>query len=408
MSASTEIRVPDELIADSSLAPPLGSAPATDGLEGPGVYTFWKGRIALNGLLRALGVGLGSVVVVPGYTCFAVPLAVRMAGCEPIYADIDPGTFNMSLSGIEAACGDRSRGQVRVIIIQHTYGIPADTAAIVAWARDRDIAVLEDCAHVWGSRYRDDSGAWQHLGNLGDAAFFSSHWSKPVSTGLGGWARTSDPKLAAALGRFHDDECAPPSIRETLLVAAQVGVREVFSSPWLYWLARKGYRWLSEKGIFVGSSTPEELQGVEPRASDYAKQMSGFQEKLLKRRLSETSVINHRRHLKAVYDAALQSAGLPVLSAPPDRDPVLLCYPVRVRHKQRVLEEAERSRIELGDWYRYPVDRPDGIREEVFGYRTGVCPEGERASREVVTLPMHIRVTESGARTIVKFLKEVA
>jgi len=401
VSTSVEARA-----ADRGWTPEPAGVPGR--LVAPKVYTFWKGRIALYGLLRALRVGPGSIVVVPGYTCFAVPLAVLVAGAEPLYADIDPETFNMPLSAIQAACGRVAQDRVRVIIVQHSYGIPAEAASIVAWARDRDIAVIEDCAHVRGSQYRDPVAGWQELGNLGDAAFFSSHWSKPVTTGLGGWARTSDPKLAAALDRFHDQECAAPSLRETLLVAAQVRIREVFSAPWVYWLARRGYRWLAAKGIFVGSSTPEELQGAEPRASDYAKRMGGLQEKLLQRRWSETSVIDHRRRLKTVYDAGLRSAGLPVLSVRAEHDPILLCYPVRVPDKKRVLEEAERRRIELGDWYRYPVDRPDGVGEEVFHYRTGTCPEGERASREVVTLPMHMRVTDAAAHRIVRFLKEVA
>lgn len=393
----------DTQVADDVTAKAETSSP----LAGPGVFTFWKGRIALYAVLRAIGVEAGDVVIIPGYTCFAVPLAVQVAGAEPLYADIEPRTFNISLPEIEAACERKGPGRVKAIVIQHTYGIPASAAAIIKWARARGIAAIEDCAHVRGSRYVDQEGTWREVGALGDAAFFSSHWSKPVSTGLGGWAQTSDLNLEAALRRFHAEECAAPSLASSFLVAMQVGVREVFSSPWVYWTARNAYRWLSARGVFVGSSTAEELRGVRPGAADYDKRMSGFQEWLLKRRLSNTSVVDHRRRLRAVYEAALESAGLPTLDLPPGADPVLLCYPVRVREKQRILEEAQRRRIELGDWYRYPVDRPDGVGEEVFAYRTGTCPEGERAGREVVTLPMHARVTGSGAREIVNFLKEV-
>lgn len=403
----TSVARPDRgVAADAGQALSSPTAVSTAPTE-LGVYTFWKGRIALYAILKAVGVGSGDTVVVPGYTCFAVPLAIGVAGAEPLYADIDPRTFNMSLAEIEAACA-RTPGPIKAIVIQHTYGIPADTAAIIAWARKRGVATIEDCAHVWGSRYRDERGAWREAGTLGDAAFFSSHWTKPVSTGIGGWARTSSPELRAWLRQFHDEECSAPSLREALVTAAQVGAREIFSSPWMYWTARSAYRWLSAKGVLVGSSTPEELRGRRPSPAEYAKRMSAFQEWLLRRRLSETSVVEHRRHLKVVYDVALDAAGLPVLEAPPDTDPVLLCYPVRVREKRRILEEAERRHIELGDWYRYPVDRPDGVGEEVFSYRTGTCPQGERAARETVTLPMHRRVTESGARKIVDFLKEAA
>ena len=87
---------------------------------------------------------------------------------------------------------------------------------------------------------------------------------------------------------------------------------------------------------------------------------------------------------------------------------MLLRYPVRVRDKKAVLKEAERRRIELGDWYTHPVDRPEGLDAELFAYRSGTCPEGEQAAAEVVNLPMHSGVTQEIARTTVQFLKEVA
>jgi dTDP-4-amino-4,6-dideoxygalactose transaminase len=83
-------------------------------------------------------------------------------------------------------------------------------------------------------------------------------------------------------------------------------------------------------------------------------------------------------------------------------------YPVRVGNKTRVLAEARRRWIELGDWYKNPVQAEKDADVELFGYRWGMCPEGERAAREVVNLPMHSRVTEEAARRAVDFLKELA
>src|SRR6266403_4192071 len=58
-----------------------------------GRVTFWRGRVALYAILKALGIGRGDQVVVPGYTCFAVPSAVCFAGAQPLFADIEPSTF---------------------------------------------------------------------------------------------------------------------------------------------------------------------------------------------------------------------------------------------------------------------------------------------------------------------------
>ncbi|HEU5336991.1 MAG TPA: DegT/DnrJ/EryC1/StrS family aminotransferase [Terriglobales bacterium] len=368
-------------------------------------FTFWKGRVALYAILKALDVRPGDRVILPGYTCFAVPSAVVFAGAQPVYADIDRETYHPSAASMIAACRNGGRPP-RAILIQHTFGIPADTVPIVAWAREQGIAVIEDCAHVLGSRYRDSLGAWREVGTLGDAAFYSSQWNKPVSTGIGGWASTSDPELATAMQRFHAANCVPPSLRETCLLAAQVAVRGIASSPWVYWSILAMYRGLYMRGVLVGSSSGEELQGVMP--ADYAKRMSGLQEFLLNRRMRDRSNVTRRRQLKAVYDECLKSAGMAVLKVPEYADAVPLRYPVRVSDKKRALAEARRRRIELGDWYPHPIDLPNGVNGAAFGYQEGMCPEGERAAREVINLPMHGGISEREAQRIVDFLKQVA
>ena len=192
------------------------------------VFTFWKGRIALYGILKALGIGPGDSVIVPGYTCAAVAGAVKFVGASPVYADIDPELYSPSLVGYSDALEGHSRSRVKALMLQHTYGIPADVPRIVGWARKQGIAVIEDCAHAIGTLYRREDGCWQEVGNAGDAAFFSSQWSKPVSTGLGGWLVTSDQGLAERMTRFHDYECAAPSFRELSLLTGQLTAREIF------------------------------------------------------------------------------------------------------------------------------------------------------------------------------------
>lgn len=372
----------------------------------PGIWTFWKGRVALYGILRSLGVGPGDSVLVPGYTCFAVPSAVIFAGAQPLYADIDPETFNISLNTIVASLNEFPKANVKAILVQHTYGIPVDLACIVAWARERGIAVIEDCAHTLSSCFQNERGEWCRVGSAGDAAFFSSQWTKPVSTGVGGWAKVTNLKLEPSLRRFYEEECVAPSLREVILLAAQVFVRQMFSSPSSYWMAVTAYRWLYTRGLLVGTSSKDELRGEMPSA--YAKRMSVFQLWLLRKHLADAAAQTHQRYLKATYDTALESAGLPTYEVPHYADAVLLRYPVRVSNKKGMLAEARRRRIELGDWYTQPVDRPQSLKSETFGYKTGMCPEGERAANEVVNLPMHSRVAEKTVHRVVEFVKEVA
>jgi dTDP-4-amino-4,6-dideoxygalactose transaminase len=356
--------------------------------------------------LKALGIGQGDHVVVPGYTCFAVPSAVCFAGAHPVYADIDPGTFNVSIDTILAAVRSTKQKNVRAILIQHTYGIPAETHPIVSWARERGIYTIEDCAHVWGSRYCDPDGRWADAGTLSDASFFSSQWTKPVSTGLGGWAVTNDSTLRKNLQRFRDQECVSPTSREVALLMSQVGVREFISHPRIDWVAKRVYQALYRRGLMMGTSSVEELRGDIPNG--YAKRMSSFQEWLRQRLLKNDAVVQRRRRLRITYDAALKSAGLPMLQTANTVDPVLLRYPVRIQNKERALEVARKRGIELGDWYSHPIDGPQELAVASLGYQPGACPEAERAGREVVNLPLTARTTQDTAQRATQFLREFA
>src|SRR5256714_3016634 len=245
------------------------------GLRTQEACTFWKGRTALYAVLRSLEVSQGDTVLVPGYTCFAVPSAVMFTGARPVFADIDPNTFNVSLQTILKALAETWSRTVKAVVVQHTYGIPADIRPILDWARESGVAVVEDCAHSWGSRYRDN-GKWSELGSFGDAAIFSSQWTKPISTGLGGWAIANSPILRERLRHFRSLECIAPSIGESAMLAIQVLARELASSPAAYWTAKRVYQFLYRRGLLLGTSSPEEFRAEMPKG--YAKRMSRFQE----------------------------------------------------------------------------------------------------------------------------------
>jgi perosamine synthetase len=369
------------------------------------MFTFWKGRVALFGALKALGVGPGDGVIVPGYTCAMVPAAVVFAGAKPIYADIDPETYSPSLGSYSDAFEAHPKIRIKALILQHTYGIPGDAIQIAAWARAQGMAVIEDCAHSLGTRYRDGHGLWQDVGSAGDIAFFSSQWSKPVSTGLGGWLVTRNKNLAGKIASFHDEECCQPSFGEISLLAGQLVLRAAFSSPSVCWKAANAFRRLAGLGIFIGTNEEGEFQGRMPER--YAKRMSAIQEWLLRKRLATSALIVRRRNLKSVYDEALRSSKIPTLRVMEYADPVLLRYPVRVRNKAEVLAKAQKHRIELGDWFNHPL-HPCEANAEAFGYRLGICAEGERAAEEVINLPLTERTTEKKAREAVEFLRRVA
>lgn len=369
------------------------------------VFTFWKGRIGLFAILKAAGIASGDKVLVPGYTCAMVPAMVVHAGARCVYVDIDPFTFNCSPDDIAEAWGNERGPKPKALILQHTFGIAADVARITKWAKAQGVTVIEDCAHALATKYRDEEGKWRRVGKGGDAAFFSSQWSKPISTGLGGWVTLNNSRLTEYVRSFHANECASPSVVETSLLAAQVAFKGVAFHPSLYWIMAGAYRWVTRRGLVDGTVSDRELAGEMPR--DFAKRMSAFQQWLLQRRLADKHWEDQRRRLRKVYDEELRRAGIAAFCDPAYADSVLLRYPVRVKNKEEVLDEARRRRVEIGEWFNHPI-HPRECNSAVFQYRLGDCPQGECAARQVVNLPMHHGIDDGRARSTVQFLLKTA
>ncbi len=359
-------------------------------------FLFWKGRVALYAILKAMGIGPRDDVVVPGFTCVVVPQAVRFTGARPIYVDVEPDTFNIDAKGLAAVLTPNTRA----VIVQHTFGLAADIDAVRAVTEARGIQIIEDCAHTMGTTYRG-----KEVGSLGDAAFFSTQWSKPITTGLGGIAVARDPLVAARLDKLEGDY-ATPSLRETCALYLQQNIHKHFFKPALYWTALDWLHGLARFGMFVGSSSAQELTGEKP--GDYEKRMAGFQAELL-RKGTVTAGANwdHRRRIAGLYAERLAQIGLNGIRVLPGTAPVILRFPVIVRDKVKVVREARKRRVEIGDWFVSPLHPLTEHLERVC-YKGGECPVAENASRHVINLPTHPRINESEAARICEFLAEVA
>ncbi len=152
--------------------------------------TCVNGTAALELALIGCGVGAGQEVIVPPYTFVATATAVLRANAVPVFVDIELETLNIDAGQIEAAVTERTAAIVPV----HFAGLPADMDRILAIARERELRVIEDSAHGWGSQWRGKG-----CGALGDAGGFSFQHSKNITAGEGGIVLTDDPELAATI-----------------------------------------------------------------------------------------------------------------------------------------------------------------------------------------------------------------
>ncbi len=162
---------------------------------------------------------------------------------------------------------------------------------------------------------------------------------------------------------------------------------------------------LSKTGLFIASSSQEELMGAKP--AGYEKRMSEFQ---ALRGVIELSQLGDnlasREQLADRYSRLLRDSGLKPVTIPPGSRPVLLRYPLLVKNKPAVLAEAQRRAIEIGSWFD-SVIHPSGSPLKDMGYLPGQCPVAERVVQHMVNLPLHRRVSEYDALRVVDFINEM-
>jgi dTDP-4-amino-4,6-dideoxygalactose transaminase len=366
---------------------------------GGNVFYYLRGRVALCALLRSLNLQPGDEVLLQAFTCLAVPSPIVGLGLKPVYVDIDPDTCNMNPESLRTRITPRSR----VLLVQHTFGIPAPMHAILSLARKHGLVVIEDCCHVLGSRYEG-----RELGEFGAAAFHSYEWGKPVIIGVGGAAVIHSESILKAIQSSYP-EYRSPRARDVAVVNLQYVAHALLRRPALFWMVREAYRFLSKSGLIVSSFRAEEFEGRQNR--EYETRMPDG----LRRRLSVkssparvTRSIEHRTRLGRRYERFMRESGLKMAIPPAGAETVFLRFPLYVLDKAKVLELARDGRIEMGDWFSSPVHPLPPDQWHVVGYTGGRCPVAERLSNTVVTLPVTEAVGPRDMEKTLAFLAKLA
>jgi len=144
--------------------------------------------------LHGMGIGLGDEVIVPSFTWAATANVVVQCGAKPVFIDVDLETYNIDSGKIQQAITDRTRAVIAV----HLFGLCAEMDAIKGVVPS-GVKILEDAACAAGASYKEIPA-----GGLGDAAVFSFHPRKSITTGEGGMITTNDNRLAERLRRLRN------------------------------------------------------------------------------------------------------------------------------------------------------------------------------------------------------------
>ena len=320
-----------------------------------------SGTDALWLALAAAGIGRGDAVVTTPFSFFASVSAILRAGATPVLADIDPVTFNLSPTAVEAVLnGPRGVG-IKAILPVHLYG---QTAAFDAFSRLGEtygLKLIEDAAQAWGAEWK---GA--KAGGLGDAAAFSFYPTKNLSAaGDAGMVTTHSADLA-----------------ERVKSLRQHGMRRRYHHDELGWNAR----------------------------------MDGFQGAILSVKLKYVTGWNQaRRSAAARYEALFAKAGLAEAGPYPVRGVVLPSEVEGARHvwHQYVIRTARRDALreflaarKIGSEIYYPIPLHLQPALKGLGYKEGDFPEAERAAREALALPMFPELREEEQETVVGAIAE--
>ncbi|HZK61726.1 MAG TPA: aminotransferase class I/II-fold pyridoxal phosphate-dependent enzyme, partial [Anaerovoracaceae bacterium] len=309
------------------------------------IFLYWKGRVALYAILKAMGIKAGDEVILQAYTCVVVANAVLYLGATPVYVDIDEDTYNMNIDQVEKKITDKTK----VIICQNTYGLSSNLEKLMDLAKKYKIYTVEDCTHGFGGHYNGKPN-----GSYCDASFFSTQWSKPFSTGIGGFSVIHNNGLKRLIQKMEAHKIKPKK-KETMNLKALYVAREYTINGLTYWPMVKLYRLLSKNNLVVGSSSGGEISSPK-MAEDFFKDMSvcqinkgmqslkGFAKLQTLRKIngkaySSFLLKNNKNHVKKLYFD----------------NHIFLRYPLRVRDREAFKAAAMKDKIILGEWLDSPL-----------------------------------------------------
>jgi len=321
-----------------------------------------SGTDALWLSLKALGVGPGDLVLTTPFTFFATASAILNMGATPVFADINPLTFNLDPEKVKEALEGRSPvwqrlglkpEKVKVILPVHLYGQAADMDALLEIARQYDLKVVEDAAQAMGTKYKG-----QKVGSFGEFGCFSFFPTKNLGAfGDGGLVVTQDDELAEKVRMLRAHGSKP-----------------------------KYYHHL------VGTNS----------------RLDAIQAAILRVKLPHLDKwIEARRNIANIYDSLLgkvEKVKIPYRASYSYH--TFHQYTLRILNGQRdeLRSYLKEKGIGTGIYYPLPVHLQPVLKP--FGYIEGDFPEAEKACKEVLSLPMWPELTEDEARYVAQTVKD--
>jgi len=362
--------------------------------------SFNSGRSAFMAILEALDIKEGDEVLLQAFTCNSAVNPILGRGAKPVFVDIDD-TLNLDPEDLKRKIGPRAR----LVMVQHNFGWPAKVEKIMDIAKERNLYLVEDCAHALGARYRG-----KLCGTFGEAAFFSFGRDKVISSVFGGMAVASSDKTGAKLKNFQSKLTFPSGswIFQQLLHPILMNWK-IMPAYALHPFWGRMVLGISHKlSILSKAVYKEEKKGR--MSKRFPKLLSNAFSLLALNQFRKLERFNrHRREIAAFYEKQLWGFKLPLAESQEGIESVFMRYPVLAeKETDEILKKARERRIFLDDgWRKSPVVPPDTDTEKMQ-YVPGSCLRAEKVAKNILNLPTHVNISKKDAKTIVDFLKKHA
>ena len=344
------------------------------------IFLYWKGRVALFTALKAMGIKEGDEVILPAFTCVVVPNAILYLKAKPVYVDIDPCTYNSDLNKLNEAITSKTK----VIICQNTFGLSSNIKEIINIAGQKNIYTIEDCTHGFGGYYDGKPN-----GSYCDAAFYSTQWNKPFSTGIGGFLAVNNKSLIDKVKNL-DHEKIQAKFFDDLIISLLIFSRKYFVNDFTQSSLINLFRFLSKHNLIIGSSQGEELEGIE-LPKNYFKDISSSQVKEGIKQLKNLDKLNNLRKKNAAnYTGFLKLNNKTFVDEKLFPDHLFLKYPLLVKEREKFFNLARKEKINLGDWFISPL-HPVKENLSLWGFDSQKFPIAVDISNKIVNLPTEVK-----------------
>lgn len=355
-------------------------------LRHPWVFLFNSGRSALFIALSSLDLKPTDEILLQAFTCVAVPNAVIWANARPVFVDISKKNLGIDLKDLEK----KITRNTRAIIIQHTFGLPAEISGIIKIAQKHNLVTIEDCAHCIKVKYKQS-----YLGSFFDFSVYSFGRDKGVSSVFGGALSVNNKKYFRKVENLYENINYPNSYwvfkqhLHSILMSLVLPLYNFLNlGKFLLFIFQK-------LNLLTFPVYKEEKNSFKPK--DFPKKLPSSIAILALNQLIKIDKFNFKRSdLVLKYNAIFRNNIIKTNSYP------LLRYPLLIGERNKILTEAKKEGIILGSWYSNIVD-PKGVDFKKVNYSH--CPIAQNVAQYIINLPTYPTFTEKDFIKVISLFK---